>query len=158
MAENNFPIRDDYHPEIPEGDAGILMPAMTMAMVMTALADGPLGQSEKGFLLQIFYAGNRFELTPRKTLTRLQEAVDTTILIGIDHWPDMLQKARALTTASKIELMEACGKIAAVDAPVCKEEIERIDSIASWVGIGPADYARWKNEFRRITENEGWDI
>lgn len=153
MSENPLSGPRDVYPEMREGDAGVLAPAMLMGMVMTALADGPLSQNEKDALVEVFYAGNRWNMSPRTLLAHLQRTVDGTILVGEEHWPTMLEKARGLSGPSKIQVLHACAKMAHMDGDMTPEEELRIESIASWIGIERQDLETWRSEYRRFSLN-----
>lgn len=155
MSENSFDGPRDIYPEMREGDAGVLVPVSRMAMVMTALADGPISQNEKDALVEVFYAGNRWNLSPQMLLTLLQRTVDATILAGKDLWPVMLERARGLSGPSKIQVLHTCAKMAHMDGDMLPEEKRRIDSIASWIGIEPQDLETWRSEYRHAVKGDG---
>jgi tellurite resistance protein len=125
----------DIHPELRDGDRGVLMPSMTMAMVIMALADGPLTQAEKDGLLEVFYAGHRGDLSPREVLTRFQAAVDLTKASIPEHGLDLFETARNLSVESKRQILEACDVIARIDGPITEKEQDTIAQVASWIGL-----------------------
>lgn len=155
MSENPLDGPRDIYPEMREGDAGVLTPAMLMAMVMTALADGPISQNEKDALVEVFYAGNRWNMSPQMLLAHLQRTVNATILVGEERWPVMLERARGLSGPSKIQVLHACAKMARIDGDMLPEEELRIESIASWIGIEPQDLETWRSEYRRAMKGDG---
>lgn len=155
MSENPLDGPRDIYPEMREGDAGVLVPTMLMSMVLTALADGPISQNEKDALIEVFYAGNRWNMSPLMLLAHLQRTVDATILVGEKHWPAMLEPARGLSGPSKIQVLHACAKMAQMDGDMLPEEDVRIESIASWIGIEPRDLETWRSEYRSAVKGDG---
>jgi tellurite resistance protein len=147
--------RDDY-PSMREGDAGVLAPTMMMAMVMTALADGDLGQREKDALVEVYYSGHRRDMSPQAALARLQEIVRLTKHLGEKLWPKMLEGARGLSAPSKLEVLHVCATTARLDGPVCPEEERMIESIATWIGVERDAFETWRVESLHTSkEGEG---
>jgi tellurite resistance protein len=138
-----------------EGEAKILAPAMLMAMVMTALADGPLGQNEKDAVVEVYYAGHRWDTSPQSALARLQETVKLTNQVGEKLWPLMLEQARGLSAPSKLEVLNVCVTTARLDGPICPEEERMIESIATWIGVERDDFETWRAERLRAEEDNG---
>jgi len=150
MSDRASPSPQDVYPKMRPGDAGVLYPAAFNAMVMTALADGPLGQNEKDALVEVFYAANRWNMSPQAVLTNLQTLIDALIL-NKEHWPELFEKARGLSGESKIDILRACAKMAHMDdGQIGPEEQKRIDSIASLIEIESQDLERWNEEYRRV--------
>ena len=131
---------DPTAPKLPDGEAAVLFPAIHIAMMLTALADGYVGQNEKDALVQVFYAGHRWHMSPQAALTNLQTLV-TVIETNKEIWPTLFEKAQGLSGESKIEILRACTKMAQMDdGEVGPKEQEMIDRIASWIKIEPHDY------------------
>lgn len=149
------PPRDlkDYYPQMREGEAKILAPAMLMAMVMTALADGPLGQNEKDAVVEVYYAGHRWDMSPHAALARLQDTVKLTQDVGENVWALMLEQARGLSAPSKLEVLNVCATTARLDGPICPEEERMIESIAAWIGVERDDFEAWRTERLRAEED-----
>lgn len=146
MSRDPFSIPRDDYPSMREGDAGVLVPAMMMAMVMTALADGDLGQSEKDALVEVYYSGHRWDMSPQAALARLQQTVDLTKRAGEKIWPLMLEPARGLSAPSKLEVLNVCATTARLDGPICPEEEQMIESIAAWIGVERDAFETWRAE------------
>lgn len=154
MSENSTPSARDGYAKTPDREAAVLFPAAHIAMMMTALADGSLGQNEKDALVEVFYAGHRWHWTPQAVLTNLQMIVDA-IVLNKEHWPKLFEEARGLSGKSKIEILRACAKMAHMDdGAICPEEQQRIDSIAMWIEIEPQDLETWNAEYRRVKEGD----
>jgi tellurite resistance protein len=154
MSEDLTPSTRDGYSKIPADEAAVLFPALHMAMVMTALADGPLGQNEKDVLVEVFYAGHRGRMSPQAVLTTLQTIVDA-IDQNEGHWPKLFQEARRLSGESKIEILRACAKMAHIDDGEMgpKEEL-RIASIGDLIEISAQDLETWNAEYRRVKEGD----
>lgn len=155
MSSKPPPGPRDHYPQMREGDAGILAPAMLMAMVMTALADGPLGQNEKDAVVELYYAGHRWDMSPHAALARLQETVKLTKQVGEKVWPLMLEQARGLSAPSKLEVLNVCATTARLDGPICPEEEQMIEPIATWIGVERDDFETWRAERLRAEEDGG---
>lgn len=154
MSDKSLHGSQDDYPKMRPGDAGVLYPAAHIAMMMTALADKFLGQSEKDALVEVFYAANRWNMSPQKVLTTLQKLVDA-IALNKDHWQKLFEKARGLSGESKIDILRACAKMAHIDdGKMWPEEREGIDDIASWLEIEPQDLEAWKAEYRHVQEGD----
>lgn len=155
MSSNPPPGPGDHYSQMREGDAGILVPAMMMAMVMTALADGPLGQNEKDAVVEVYYAGNRRDMSPHAALARLQETVRLTKHAGEKVWPMMLEGARRLSAPSKLEVLNVCATTARLDGPICLEEEQMIESIATWIGVERDAFETWRAGCLHTTKEDG---
>jgi hypothetical protein len=59
MSQDSTPSAHDGYREIPQAEAAVFFPAVHIAMLMTVLADGFLGQKEKDVLVGVYYAGHR---------------------------------------------------------------------------------------------------
>lgn len=139
MSEDSTPGAPDGYRKIPQAEAAVLVPALHMAIMMTALADGPIGQNERGVLVGLFYASHRWSMSPQAALTTLQNIVDA-ITNNEGYWPRLFQDARGLPRESKIEILRACRQMALMDdGEMGLEEEIRIASIASWIEIEPQD-------------------
>jgi hypothetical protein len=139
MSEDLTPSTRDGYSKVPADEAAVLFPALHMAMMMTAFADGFLGQKEKDVLVNVFYAGHRWRLSPQAVLTTLQNILDA-IDQSKGHWARLFQDARGLSLESKIEILRACRQMALMDdGEMGLEEEIRIASIASWIEIEAQD-------------------
>lgn len=105
MSDKSLPGSQDDYPRMRPGDAGVLYPAAHMAMMMTALADKFLGQSEKDALVEVFYAANRWNMSPQTVLTTLQKLVDA-IALNEDHWQKLLRKHEDCQANRKLTFYE----------------------------------------------------
>jgi len=154
MSEDSTPGAPDGYRKIPHAEAAILFPVLHMAMVMTALADGPLGQNERDVVVGLFYASHRWHMSPQAVLTMLQRIVDA-IDLNEEHWPKLLDPARGLPGDSKIEILRACTKMANIDdGQIGPEEELRIASIGDWIEISAHDLEAWNVEYRRVKEGD----
>ena len=150
MSENPTSGARNIYEDIPDGEAAVLFPAVHIAMMLTALADKYVGQNEKDALVQVFYAGHRWHMSPQAALTNLQTLV-TVIEMNEELWPTLFENAQGLSGESKIEILRACTKMALMDdGEIGPEEEERIDRIASWIKIEPQDFDKWKAEYRQV--------
>lgn len=146
--------RQSNHPKFSAAEARVLMPAIYAAMIMTALADGSVGQNEKDALVEMFYIDQRRNMSPQDVLTLLQQLINA-IALNKEQWSRLFEEAKGLRGELKIEILRACAKMAHMDdGTMWPEEKERLDSIASWIEIDPQDKEVWDAEYRRVQEGE----
>lgn len=154
MSEDSTPGASDGYRKIPQAEAAVLFPALHMAMVMTALADGPIGQNERDVLVGLFYTSHRWSISPQAALTALQRIVDA-IDQNKEYWPRLFQEARRLSGESKIEILRACARMAHIDdGEMGPEEELRIASIGDLIEISAQDLETWNAEYTRVKEGD----
>lgn len=143
-------MSENVYTKLSDDEAAILFPAIHIAMMITALADGPLGQNEKDALIEVFYAGHRWHMSPRVVLTKVQTLVNL-IKLNEAAWPTLFEQAKGLSGNSKIEILRTCAKMAHMDdGAIGPEEQEAMDSISSMIKIEPQDLEAWQAEYQSV--------
>lgn len=123
----------DLFPEMREGDRGVLMPAIRIGVVMTALADGVLDLAEKNAIVDLFYSANRGDISPQGQLEMIQALVDMHAIVDESHVAAMFERARGLSEESKRQVLEACRIVAMLDNRMDQREETTIAKIAAWI-------------------------